>query len=132
MLDSRPIKLLDVKWSSMKHPLFSENMEDGFSLFLLKCSESRSCLLFGTSALLLFIFASQNTSFMSFLNEHWFGNILKILCVIGALLSWFSAQAHSYKNGHFKLVASIFLLWPISYIHLFYIQLTKKPNVNIK
>jgi len=119
MLDSRPIKLLDVKWSSMKHPLFSENMEDGFSLFLLKLSESRSNLLFGTSALLF-------TSFMSFLNEHWFGNILQILCVIGALLSWFSAQAHSYKNGHFKLVASIFLLWPISYIHLFYIQLNEK------
>lgn len=53
----------------MKFPLFSENMEDGFSLSLLKSSESRSWLLFGISALLLFIFASQNTSFMNFLNE---------------------------------------------------------------
>ncbi len=110
----------------MKHPLFSENMEDGFSLFLLKFSESRSCLIFGTSAILLFIFASQNTSFMNFLNVHWFGNILQVLCVIGVLLSWFSAQAHSYKNEHFKLVISIFALWPISYIYLFYIQLSKK------
>ena len=106
----------------MKHPLFSNNMEDGLSLFLLKFSESKYWFLFGISALFIFVFASQNASFMQFLNEHWFGGILEVLCVIGALSTWFAAQAHSYKNERFKLVVIIFLLWPISYLYLFYIQ----------
>ena len=110
----------------MKHTLFSNNMDDGFSLFLLNFSESKCWFLFGISALLIFGFASQNATFMTFLNEHWFGGILEALCIIGALSTWFAAQAHSYKNKRFKLVVAIFLLWPISYLFLLYVQFSVK------
>jgi len=106
----------------MKHPLFSENMEGRLSRFLLKFSESKGWLLFGFSALFIFIVASQSPNFMAFLNGHWFGKSLEVYCVTGAILAWLAAQAHTYKNRNYKSMVVIIVLWPVSFVYLLYVQ----------
>jgi hypothetical protein len=108
----------------VKHPLFSENMDDKLSRFLLIFSESKLCLLFGFSALFIFVIASQNSTFFEFLNKHWLGNILQVYCVAGAILTWLAAQAHSYKIGYRKLVLFMFFLWPLSFLYLMHVKVS--------
>ena len=97
-------------------------MDDKLSRFLLIFSESKLCLLFGFSALLIFIIGSQNSAFFEFLNKHWLGNIVQVYCVAGAILTWLAAQAHSYKVGYRKLVLFMFFLWPLSFLYLMYVK----------
>ncbi len=107
----------------MKHPLFSDNMDDRLSRFLLTFSESKVWLMFGFSALLIFVIASQNSTFFGFLNEHWLGSILEVYCLTGAILTWLAAQAHSYNVGYRIFVLFMFFLWPLSYLYLMYVQI---------
>ena len=107
----------------MKHPLFSEKMDDRLSVFLIHFSVSKLALMFGFSALFIFIGASQSTEFSDFLNENIIGNALTVYCLVGTILTWLAAQAHSYKIGYRWLVVLIFFLWPIGFVYLICIQL---------
>lgn len=79
--------------------------------------------MFGFSALLIFVIASQNTTFFDFLNKHWLGRFLDVYCILGAIFIWLAAQAHSYNAGYRKFWPFMFFLWPLSYIYLMYVQI---------
>ena len=99
----------------LKHPLFSEDMEDKFSTFLLAYSKSMSGLVFGFISLVAVIA-------VMFLSVERGGLLIKFLIAFsltGILLTWLAAQARAYSQKKRKWMVAIFFIWPLSYWFLF-------------
>jgi hypothetical protein len=107
---------------SMKNRFISKELEESLTHFLLKFSMSNYWLLFGLSALALFVLMGQSLFFSNFIDEHPLGVVAEAYILIGVLLTWFAAQVFTYKNGKRGLHIAIFILWPLSYIYLIYLQ----------
>ncbi|WP_162925718.1 hypothetical protein [Isoalcanivorax indicus] len=98
----------------LKHPLFSEAMDDRFSAFFLRASRSPVWLALGILALvaiLCFLFVPlENGSF--------FEKALMGFGVTGILFTWLAAQASAYQRKRTQWLVAVFLLWPLSYWYL--------------
>lgn len=97
-------------------------MEDKLSLFFLRYSLSKAWLLFGLGALVGFISAVFLPNDIDALSTTLWGKVLITYIVFGTILTWLAAQAYAYKNSHKKWLYSVFIIWPLSYWYLIYIQ----------
>ena len=97
-----------------KHPIFSENMDDSFSLFFLAFSKSPRWLTLGVLALfgmgVLFSIPIEKNSIVE--------KLLIALSLTGILFTWIAAQANAYSKKKRSWLVAIFVVWPLAYWYL--------------